>query len=82
MNLSNLSDQCEHVLENFFPFLSFSSSYFYFYFFFTLILGQCVPCSLLCLAEAKQIMILKANPKGKSRFTVSYKIGSVDKITV
>lgn len=26
--------------------------------------------------------ILKANPKGKSRFTVSYKIHSVDKIIV
>lgn len=79
MNLSNLSDQCEHVLENFFPFLSFS---YFFFFFLTLILGQCVPCSLLCLAEAKQIMTLKANPKGKSRFTMSYKIGSVDKIIV
>lgn len=45
INLLNFSDQGKYVLEDFFPFLSFTST-----------LGHCVPCSLLCLVEAKQIM--------------------------
>lgn len=44
-----LFGQCEQVLENFFPFL-------FFFFFFTVTLSPSVPYTLLCLAEAKQIM--------------------------
>lgn len=71
MNLSSLSDQCEHILENFFPFFSlFFNS------------GSVRALLVYMLGRSKTNEILKANPKGKLSFTMSLKIGSVDKIIV
>lgn len=42
----------------------------------------CALQSFMCDRNKINHKILKANPKGKSRFTVSFKIHSVDKIIV